>query len=154
MNINMVRNLSQTNMNTMNGNICIDNLSNMFSKSANITVENNTPYELYLNETGLCSGQILEQGLIIGEIYGDMAYIWELDHIDFIILDNDFVLDVKKYKKHILTYIREDNETSNLNNCCIQMMTDEKNISRFYIITEKIIMPHEELVYSAFEFIN
>jgi len=61
MNINMVRNLSQNKMNTMNGNICIDNLSNMFSKSANITVENNTPYELYLNETGLCSGQILEQ---------------------------------------------------------------------------------------------
>ena len=131
----------------------IDSLSDLFSKSANITIENATEYELYLNGTGLCSGQILEKELVIGEIYGDMSYIWEITHTDFIILDNDFVLDVKNYKKNILNHIRENNETSNLCNCYIHMITNEKGTMKFYIVTKNIIMPHEELVYSAFDFI-
>lgn len=130
----------------------IDLLTESFSKSLNINVKNNTPYNLYLQNGALYSGQIIKEDTIIGEISGHPCYIWELNHNDYIIIDNELVLNTLFYKENILSYVREENETTNLSNCFIKMLIDKYDNKKFLLITKNIVLPCEELIYNSFEF--
>ncbi len=132
----------------------VDHLIDNFSRSLNINIGNDTPYNIYIKDGGLYSAQVIQENTILGEIKGNPCYIWELDHTDYIIIEKEFVLDTRLYKNHIISYVREENETSNLSNCLVRMTNDHNWQTRFLLMTKKTIVPFEELVYSPFDFMN
>jgi hypothetical protein len=132
----------------------MDHLTDVFSRSLNIRVRNNTPYDLYIREGAVYSGQTIRGDEIIGEIMGDPSYIWELNHNSYIIIDREFVLDTRRYNDSIISYVREENETSNTSNCFVRIAIDHNGQARFLLVTKKEIQPCEELVYSTFDFEN
>ena len=127
-------------------------LTDSFSKSLNINVKNNTPYNLYLQNGSLYSGQIIKENTVIGEINGYPCYIWEINHNDYIIIDNEMILNTQIYKEDIVSYVREENETSNISNCFIKMYINQYGNKKFYLVTKSVILPCEEIVYSSFDF--
>ena len=131
-----------------------DMLSDMFSRSLNLQIKNTTPFALYMKEGSVCSAQTIRENTIIGEIRGDPCYIWELDHCDYIIIDKELVLNTRPYKDSIISYIREENETSNTSNCFVMLAMDQNGQARFLLATKRAVQPSEELVYSTFDFKN
>lgn len=132
----------------------VDQLTDLFSKGAILTVRNYTGRCLYLQEGGVYTGEYLQKNTVIGDIQGDPAYLWDVSHRDFLFVDHDLVLDVHRFKHNILSYIREENETSHVSNCFLQMDVDPLGNERFYLVTKTPIMPHQELVYNTADFVG
>lgn len=115
---------------------------------------NPTPYNIYLKEGGLYSAQIIPPNTIIGELVGDPDYIWNVKHNNYIIIDDELVLDVSRYNSNMLTYVREENLTSNLSNTFICMKLNKNGQMEFKLVTKSAILPDDEIVYSTFDFMN
>lgn len=139
----------QTSYNSMEAEI--DSLENMFASSS-ITVKNTTQFALYVKSQVLYSNQVIHENVMVGELQGVLAYIWEVHNNSFILIDNEMVLDVRKHMNNILSYIREENQSYQASNCYIQMMTQKDGSIKFFLITKKMVFPHEEIVYSTFDF--
>jgi hypothetical protein len=91
--------------------------------------------------SGVFCAAPIAQGTIIGEIIGVPRYIWEIDHDMYVIVDQDYVLDVSN-TNGVLVCIREENSTMNMANCTV--VSDE---ARFFFQATVDIPPHTELVY-------
>ena len=131
----------------------VSNLTEMFAASA-ISVKNPTQIALYVKNNALYANQVIMENTIIGEIYGDPAYIWEIQHNHYILINNDMVLDILRYMDSVISYVREENQTYQMSNCYIRMITEKDCTTRFFLITKGMIMPHEELVYNTFDFVH
>jgi hypothetical protein len=131
----------------------VSNLADMFAASS-ISVKNQTPFTLYVNNNALYTKQIIMENTIIGEVYGDPAYIWEIQHTNYVLINNDMVLDVLRYMDLDISYVREENQSYQISNCYIRMITEKDCTTRFFLITKRVIMPNEELVYSTFDFVH
>lgn len=127
-----------------------------FARSTQLQVYNSTPFQLYLGVGGgVFAGERFLAYTCIGEIVGLPAYIWDLDHHDYLIVDDEYVLDVSLLSpRSILTWMREENQTDSLSNCVIRMEVNEKTQeSRFFLWTTKRIDVDEELVYSSTDYL-
>lgn len=131
----------------------VSSLVDMFAASA-IAVNNPTSFSLYVKNNALYTNQVIMENMVVGEIHGDPGYIWEIQHNQYILINNDMVLDVLRYMNTILSYVREENQSYQMSNCYIRMITEKDCTTRFFLITKSAIMPHEELVYSAFDFVH
>jgi hypothetical protein len=127
----------------------IDDLIEDFNRAACVSVFNQTRYDLYLENGGVFTGSYIPANVCIGQIHGDPMYIWDIDHREFIIISDDFVLDVSKMSpRPILTWIREDNQTYHEANCSIEVRQCELTCqTEIYLYSQKMIYPGDELVY-------
>lgn len=130
----------------------IDELSECFSNSAIITLHNPSPYKLYVSNRALHTQGSLEAQTVVGELTGNPAYIWETRHNEYILIEDELVLDVQQHKTNMLNHVREENWSENLSNCYIRMRVSQNGDTRFYLVTKADIYPHQELVYSTFDF--
>lgn len=96
------------------------------------------------SDGGIYTYSFIRCGTILGEIRGYPAYIWEMFHSHYMIVDRDYVIDVLD-EYSILGYIREENATNNVGNCTI-VSTDEET-PRFYIQATRDIVATSEMVY-------
>lgn len=113
-----------------------------------VSISTSTPIQLVLEDGGVVTYSPISRGTVIGEVYGTPAYIWELDHSDYIIIDQDYVLDTSTLPspRSILTMVREENNTHNMGNCTINTVTFAEG-HRFFMQATSDIMPGSELVY-------
>lgn len=90
----------------------------------------------------------------LGEIVGYPMYIWDMDHSDYVIVGEEFVLDVSNLNpRPILCNVREDNSSPNRSNCCIHtMVNEETGDARFFLVSFRDIDTSEEIVYSLNDF--
>lgn len=116
-----------------------------FNRVTALTVVNPTPYALVLQYGGVYSESYIPKGTVLGEVFGTQAYIWEIDHGDYMMVDQDYVLDTSELKapRSILTFVREENSTNNMANCTI-VTTDGP---RFFLQTTSDIPIGAEVVY-------
>jgi len=129
----------------------IDKLESMFASST-IAIKNTTQFALYVKNQALYSNQVIRENVTIGELYGAPAYIWEIHNNSYILIDNEMVLDVRNHMDNILSYVREENQSYQASNCYIRMMTQKDGYIKFLLVSKSVILPHEEVVYSTFDF--
>lgn len=117
-----------------------------FNRSTILTFANHTHYDLIYDAGGVFTRTPIAKGSIIGEVYGARAYIWEIDHSDYLIIDQDFVLDTSQLPipRPILSMVREENSTNHMANCTI--VTSEDG-TRFHLQATADIGTNCELVY-------
>ena len=88
-------------------------------------------------------------GTVLGEIRGVPAYIWELNHNRYMIVDRDYVLDVSAAPANDwVSWVREENASWSATNCTIESPDDGQ---RFYLRATVDIPAHTELVYFVFD---
>lgn len=133
----------------------MDQLCADFVRSTQLRVYNPTPFHLYLgNDGGVFSDQSIPSYTCIGEIHGEPMYIWDMSHQDYIIVGEEFVLDVSKLvPRPILSWLREDNQSDMMSNCVINTEFDYNTGDyRFFLFTTAPINEGDELVYSVIDF--
>lgn len=142
----------------------MDDLIAQLQRSLVITVVNNTSYDLYTTvdvsslqsseHVGVFTRSFIAKGAMIGELLGDPMYIWDMKHNDFIIVGEEFVLDMSNQNpRTILSYLREDNQSPYRSNCIIsQHVCYETGDTRFFLVAMNDIHPQEELVYTVTDF--
>lgn len=142
----------------------MDDIIAQMQRSLVIHVVNNTSYDLYTTvdiaslesseHVGVFTRSHIPKGATIGEIMGDPMYVWDVTHNDYIIVGEEFVLDMSKQQpRTILSYLREDNQSPYRSNCIIsQAVTYETGDTRFFLIAMNDIHPGEELVYTVTDF--
>lgn len=116
-----------------------------FNRVTSLSVSNPTPFDLRLEDGGVVTYSYIPCNCIIGEIQGDPAYIWELNHSDFMIVSEEYVLDMSRssFPRSILTMVREENASTNMANCTIVSCDGP----RFFLQATKNIVATSELVY-------
>lgn len=138
-------------MTTQMEQLCLD-----FDRATHIQVYNPTPFALYVGpESGVHAGQYIPAYTCIGELEGEPMYIWEVGHQDYIIVGDEFVLDVSKLKpRPILAWLREENQSDMFNNCIVQTTHDDRNgETRFFLYTIRPVNVDDELVYSVVDYV-
>lgn len=130
----------------------VDDLTEYFANSTVLSLHNPSQYRLYLNNGGLYTADAITTEQIIGEIRGSPCYIWEINHNEYIIMDDELVVDIRNHKTNIMSYVREENMTNHPSNCYIRMFVQLNGHTQFFLISKAIIMPDQELVYNAFDF--
>lgn len=130
----------------------IDELTESLSNTVIISLHNPSPYHLYMNNRALYTEGLICGEMVIGEITGNQVYIWETQHNEYILIENELVLDIQQNKKNMLNHVREENCSNNPSNCYIHMVVRKDGSTHFYLCTKQDIFPHEELVYSIFDF--
>lgn len=142
----------------------MDDIISQLQRSLVINIVNNTPYDLYTNvdvsslqsseHVGVFTRSYIAKGSVIGEITGDPMYVWDVPHNDFIIVGEEFVLDMsKQVPRTILSYLREDNQSPYRSNCIIsQQVCYRTGDTRFFLVAMSEIHPLEELVYTVTDF--
>lgn len=120
-----------------------------FQKVATLTIVNNTLYQLYYDGTGVMSVDYIAKGSYIGEIPGVPQYIWDISHTEYVLVDEDMVLDVSMNRQSILTYLREDSQSENVANCQIIVEhDDQQKETRVFVVATENIVPGQEIVYA------
>lgn len=116
-----------------------------FNRVTCLSVSNPTPFDLRLEDGGVVTYSYIPRDCIIGEIKGRPAYIWELDHSDFMIVAEEYVLDMSRCPapRSILTFMREENASVNMANCTVVTTEDH----RFFLQATTNIVATSELVY-------
>lgn len=116
-----------------------------FNRITSLTVSNPTPFDLRLEDGGVVTYSYIPRDCIIGEIKGDPSYIWELDHSDYMIVAEEYVLDMSRSQlpRSILTMVREENASTNMGNCTIVSCDGP----RFFLQATTNIVATSELVY-------
>lgn len=126
-----------------------------FERATHIRIYNPTPFHLYIGpERGVHAGQKIPAYTCIGEIEGEPTYIWDMSHQDYIIVGDEFVLDVSKLlPRPILSWLREENQTDMFNNCMIQTEHNEHTgETRFLLYTTRPIEDGDELIYTVVDY--
>lgn len=141
-------------MSTAETKLGINDLADYLSSTAIISLKNPTPFNIYIHDGGLYTADFIPKDTVIGDIVGDPAYIWEIRHNEYIVVDDEFVLDVHRHKSNMLSHVREENLTRNLSNSFVYMQIGSNGETTFKLVTKTAIMPNHEIVYSAFDFIN
>lgn len=130
--------------------LCVD-----FARSTQLQVYNPTSFHLYIGgEQGVHAGQKIAAYTCIGELEGEPMYIWDIGHQDYIIVGDEFVLDVSQLSpRPILSWLREENQTDKFNNCVIRTVVDERTgDTRFFLWTTCPIQEDDELIYSVVDY--
>ncbi len=98
---------------------------------------------------GVLTNSFIKNGTVIGEIEGEPMYIWDMNHHDYIIVGDEFVLDVSRQSpRNILSYVREENQSNSPNNCIIETVVQvHTGDTRFFLQSIRDIHIGEELVY-------
>lgn len=138
---------NQQNMTSM-----VNELAEFFANSTVLSLHNPSQYRLYLNNGGVYTSDAIPTEQVIGEISGSPCYIWEINHNEYIIMDDELVVDIRNYKTNIMSYVREENMTTHPSNCYIRMFVQRNGHTQFFLISKTTIMPDQELVYNAFDF--
>lgn len=110
-----------------------------------------TPFALELQPGGgVYTTQFLPAHTQLGEVHGDPMYIWDISHTDYMMVEEDMVLDLSnQHPRSILTYVREQNASPHPANCIFITQTcHETGTNRFFLYTQEAIHMGEELVYS------
>lgn len=135
----------------------INEISNIMTRSVNINSSTfstiNTDI-LYLHSDGLYTSQFVAANTIIGELTGKPTYVWDVKDTNYVIIDDDMVLDIGEYQSNIVNHVQEENCTINPSNSYVSMSLLKDGGSRFYLITNQNIMPFREIVYNAFCFVH
>ena len=129
----------------------MEELCSDFARSTQLQIHNPTSFQLYLNVGGgVFSSQQLFAHTCIGEIEGVPMYIWDVDHNDYMIVDDEFVVDVSQTcPRSILTWVRDENQSDAVANCVIRMDVNETTReTRFFLWTTARLDEGDELVYS------
>lgn len=132
----------------------VDDLSEYFSNSVTINLNNPSSYRLYINNRRVYTEEYIPSNTVLGELNGKSTYIWEIKHNNYIIVDDELVLDIEDTKNNILNMVQEENCSNNVSNSYIYMYTKTNGDVHFFIITKEHIMPNQEIVYSANDFVN
>lgn len=130
--------------------LCVD-----FERSTQLHVYNPTPFHLYIGpDRGVHAGQKIPAYTCIGELLGEPTYIWDMTHQDYIIVGDEFVLDVSKLcPRPILSWLREENQCDMFNNCIIKTtMNEQTGDPRFFLFTIAPINEDDELIYSVVDY--
>lgn len=132
----------------------MDEFTEVFNNSVLISIHNSSPYHLCVQQGALYSMEYIGENIVIGELQGTPCYIWEINHNEYIIVDDELVLNIQQYKTSMLSHIREENMSSNPSNCYIRMVIKKDGGAHFHLITKRPVLPGQELVYNAFDFRN
>lgn len=142
----------------------MDEIISQLQRSLVINIVNNTPFDIYTNvdvstlqsseHVGVFTRSFIAKGTVIGEIVGDPMYVWDMSHNDFIIVGEEFVLDMsKQVPRTVLSYLREDNQSPYKSNCIIsQHVCYQTGDTKFFLVAMSDIHPSEELVYTVTDF--
>jgi hypothetical protein len=116
-----------------------------FNKATCLTYHNPTGFDLVVEGWAVYTRSYIPEHTIIGEIFGEQRYIWEMNHSDYVIVDQDYVLDTSTLPspRSIVTMVREENATNNMANCTVVTCDGP----RFFLQATKDILPDTELVY-------
>lgn len=106
--------------------------------------------EYHCDTQSVISNEFIRAGECLGELYGEPKYIWDVQHNEYMFVDEDMVIDVSKMiPRTVLTLIRDENLTENESNCEIIVYQDEMiRETRFFIYTTTDIFRGQEVVYS------
>lgn len=85
-------------------------------------------------------------GTMIGEVRGEPKYIWEIDHDRYVIVDEDYILDVTT-EYDVVSRIREENATANGANCTVVSVAGDNGQNSFFFQAVTDIPAYTELVY-------
>lgn len=105
---------------------------------------------------GVYCRERIPTGTVLCEVVGTRRYIWEIEHTEYVIIDRDYVMDIRGIRsdgacRTILSAIREENATASGANCTISVIEDEgakgAEGARFFIRATRDIEPGEEIVY-------
>lgn len=135
--------------------LAMDDLLLEFQRCATLSMYNPTPFHLEVQPGGgVIARQYLQQGITVGEIHGIPTYIWDITHQDYMIVGDEFVLDVsQQYPRPILTYVREENASDTFANCLLVTESCEHTgTNRFFLRTIRDIHPGQELVYITMDY--
>lgn len=133
----------------------MDDLLFEFQRCATLSMYNPTPFHLEMKiGGGVITKQCLPQSVTLGEVHGIPTYIWDITHTDYMIVADEFVLDVsQQYPRPILTYVREEQSTESFANCLlITESCEHTGTNRFFLRTIREIQPGEELVYITMDY--
>lgn len=133
----------------------MDQLCADFVRATQLRVYNPTNFHLHIGpEGGVVADQKIPAYTCIGEIQGDPMYIWDMSHQDYIIVGEEFVLDVSKLTpRPILSWLREENQTDMVNNCVINTeFNHATGEHKFFLFTTAPINEGDELVYSVIDY--
>lgn len=132
----------------------MDEFTEVFNNSVLISIYNPSTYHLCIQQGSLYTMECIGENTIIGELQGKPCYIWEIKHNEYIIIDDELVLDVQHHKGNMLSHIREENMTTSPSNCYINKVVKKNGNTHFYLVSKTYIAPSQELVYNAFDFIH
>lgn len=134
----------------------MDQLCADFVRSTQLRVYNPTPFHLHIGPdgSGVIAGQNIPAYTCVGEIEGEPMYIWDMTHQDYVIVGEEFVLDVSKLSpRPILAWLREENQTDMMNNCVINTEFNQSTGEhKFYLFTTVPVNEGDELVYSVIDY--
>ncbi len=123
-----------------------------FNRSTVLQWYNPTFFHLDLQpQGGVITESRIPANTRIGELEGEPMYIWDMTHNDYIIVGDEFVLDIsKQHPRSILNYVREENQSGNPNNCVVVTVCNhETGETRFFLDSIYNIEPGQELVYAV-----
>lgn len=133
----------------------MDDLLMQFQRCSTLTLYNPTPFALDVLPGGaVVTKQYIPIHTVLGEIVGEPKYIWDIEHQDYMIVGDEFVLDVSmQFPRPILTYVREENMSGEPANCILVTEScDHTGTNRFFLQTTRAISPDEELVYITMDY--
>lgn len=131
----------------------VDELIDSFSKSVLINLYNPSPYQLYVKDGALYTEVYIPPNHVLGELSGTPSYIWEMKHNDYIIVDDELVLNIENTKHNMLHFVQEENCSRNISNSRIWMQLSKDGDKNFYLLSKNEIFPHQEIVYNTYDFI-
>ena len=131
----------------------MDDLGACFLRSVSIVGHNNRGcyYNLeYDPESGrVISATTVLKGAVLGALYGTPRYIWEVNHSEYIFVDEDLIVDVShEVPRQILSLMRDDNQSDQPSNCEVRVEHLE-DIMHFSVVATRNICPGDELVYAV-----
>lgn len=131
--------------------ITMDMLIATFHRSVAVDHENGSPFLLAISECGgVIAHEHIPVGSCIGELAGTPCYIWDIHHTEYIIVGEDMVLDLAHTRRTVLSFVREENETSSPCNCRVAIESDvHMSKHRCFVYALRAIQPGEELVYAV-----
>lgn len=109
-----------------------------------------TLFHFHLNgDEGVVTESLIANNTFIGEITGEPMYIWDICHHDYIVVDQDYVLDVSnEMQTNIFSFIRDENATGKVANCKMYSECDHyTGTTRFFLKSTREIQIGEELIY-------
>jgi hypothetical protein len=123
----------------------MDHLSEAFARLS--VLRSSSAVSVYQGgDGGVYCGAPIAAGTVLGRIRGRPAYIWELEHERYMIVDRDYVLDVSgaTAPEDWVTWVREENATWSATNC--EIATDDDGAT-FFLRAKADVPAHTELVY-------
>ena len=128
----------------------MDDLILSFQRGTTLTFYNPTPYDLFVHDGCVYSNQWIARNTRLGELHGTPCYIWDMTHHDYMIVHDEMVLDVSENcPRSILTYVHEENQSSNPANCVVTIETcDVTGKNMIFLDALRNIQPLEEVVYT------